>query len=68
MSNPWLKKNPWLSLWLSGANTVAGHVRSQATAEANRAAQRGMQDAMDFWTKAWLSPTAPKPPTRRRKR
>ncbi len=36
MSNPWLKKNPFLSLWLSGANKVAGTARGQLTAEMNR--------------------------------
>lgn len=36
MSNPWLKKNPFMSAWLSTANRVAGSVRAQATAEARR--------------------------------
>jgi len=35
MKNPWLKKNPFLSMWLSGANSVASHARSQAAAEAS---------------------------------
>ena len=51
MSNPWLKKNPWLSLWLSGANAVAGQARSQVAAEAKRATQRGLQDGVDAWTR-----------------
>ena len=28
MANPWTKKNPLLSMWLSGANAVAGKARS----------------------------------------
>jgi len=24
MSNPWLKKNPLMSIWMSGANAVTG--------------------------------------------
>ncbi len=36
MANPWLKKNPLLSMWLSTANRVAGTLRGQATAQANR--------------------------------
>ena len=24
MSNPWLKKNPLMSMWMSGANAVTG--------------------------------------------
>ena len=30
MKNPWLKKNPLMSLWLSGANKVAGAARGLA--------------------------------------
>jgi hypothetical protein len=36
VANPWTKKNPLLSLWLSGANAVAGKARSAGTAEAKR--------------------------------
>ena len=31
MKNPWLKKNPLMSMWLSGANAMLGVARSQAT-------------------------------------
>ncbi len=31
-SNPWLKKNPLLSIWLSTANAMMGAARSQASA------------------------------------
>ncbi len=34
MTNPWLKKNPFMSLWLSGANRVAGSMRGHAAAQA----------------------------------
>ena len=36
MSNPWLKKNPFMSMWLSGANRIAGSARSQVAAETKR--------------------------------
>ena len=36
MKNPWTKKNPFMSMWLSGANAVAGSVRGHATAAAKR--------------------------------
>ena len=36
MKNPWGKKNPFLSMWLSGANAVAGAARGRVTAEAKR--------------------------------
>lgn len=68
MKNPWLKKNPFLSMWLSGANAVAGTVRSRITAEAKRQAatmaNQANKEVIDFWSKA-LSPT---PPAKKRKR
>ena len=36
MSNPFLKKNPFMSMWLSEANRMAGTLRGQATAQAKR--------------------------------
>ena len=36
MNNPWLKKNPWLSMWLSGANAIFGTARSAAAAQVQR--------------------------------
>ena len=33
MSNPWLKKNPFMSMWLSGASSVANAARGRITAE-----------------------------------
>ncbi|OLL27574.1 hypothetical protein BTH42_32655 [Burkholderia sp. SRS-W-2-2016] len=58
MKNPWVKKNPFLSMWLSGANAVAGSARGRATAAAKRA-------AASYWSVA-LSP--PKPKKRKRTR
>ena len=34
MPNAWLKSNPFMSLWLSAANRIAGSLRSHATARA----------------------------------
>ena len=60
MKNPWLKKNPFLSMWLSGANRVASHARSQASAEASRQSkqitEQGAREVMKFWTSALLPP------------
>lgn len=36
MPNPWLKKNPFMSLWLSTANRLTGSMRAQATAQGKR--------------------------------
>lgn len=58
MANPWLKKNPIMSLWLSTAHRVAGTLRGQATAQARRRV-KATADA--------LAPAAPKAkPGRRR--
>ena len=37
-SNPWLKKNPLLSLWLSAANAMLGVARGQMSAAVARSA------------------------------
>jgi hypothetical protein len=58
MKNPWTKKNPFLSMWLSGANAVAGSARGHATA----AAKRG---TTAFWTAALALPKPAKKKTRR---
>ena len=52
MSNPWLKKNPFMSLWLSTANRVAGSLRGQATAQARRQVRAAVAEA--------IAPPAPK--------
>lgn len=69
MSNPWLKKNPFMSMWLSGANSVANSARGRIAAEAKRqsttAVNKAASDMFSIWTDAMTKPTAPK---RRRKR
>lgn len=56
MSNPWLKKNPFMSMWLSGANAVAGSMRGRITAEAKRQSRTAMtkatNDVFGIWTDA----------------
>jgi hypothetical protein len=54
MKNPWLKKNPMMSLWLSGANTMVGFARGHAIAAAKRQSQTAMTEGtrqmLAFWT------------------
>jgi hypothetical protein len=68
MKNPWTKKNPLLSIWLSGANAVAGSARGRATMAAKRqtrsAMTNGMKQVTDFWTGAF-TPSAAKKKKRR---
>jgi len=63
MRNPWLARNPWLSLWLSGANTVLGAARAQAQRNANRM----MADHVTRAASAWGA-LLPSPRKRARKR
>ena len=54
MSNPWLKKNPFMSLFLSGANRIAGTLRGQATAQAKRQINAAVSKATSDNLKAVL--------------
>lgn len=71
MKNPWIKKNPLLSMWLSGANAVAGSIRGSATAAAKRQARsamnKGVKQATDFWTGASMPATSAAPKKRKRR-
>lgn len=70
MANPWLKKNPLLSMWLSGANRVAGTMRGRVTAEAKRqatsATEQATKDVVNFWTGGAQAAT-PSAPVKRKK-
>jgi hypothetical protein len=72
MSNPWTKKNPFMSMWLSQANRVAGAARSRATAEVHRqmstAMTQGTNQMIDFWAKAFTPPSLSRPASRKRRR
>ena len=41
MAKPWTKKNPFMSMWLSSANSIAGSARGRMTAEGKRLIQAG---------------------------
>ena len=51
--NPWGKKNPWLSMWMSGANAVMGasrnRMRAAATRSANTAMSEGTRQLFALW-------------------
>ena len=69
MSNPWLKKNPFMSLWLSEANRMAGSLRGQATAQARRQVKAAVTEATNesvkWWSAAVAAPAAKKKATRK---
>ncbi len=43
MRNPWLKKNPAMSMFLSAANAWVGAFRGRATAAAKRSTTAGLK-------------------------
>jgi hypothetical protein len=62
--------NPWMSLWLSAANSWANAVRGFWTAELHRQ-QMSMANDMarqmtEFWVSAWMTPLSRPKPKRRR--
>ena len=68
MNNPWTKKNPLMSMWLSAANRTLGSARGQATRAAKRQIGAAQADAtrqiVDFWS-GKTAATASKRKTRR---
>ncbi len=71
MNNPWLKKNPFMSRWLSSAHKVMGRARGQVNAAVKRESQHAVAAATtaathqvtEFWINA-----SPKPLDAARKR
>ena len=66
MGNPWTKKNPLLSMWLSGANALAGKARSAGAAEAKRQQISLAKQMTRLWSGAWLTDTKTKAKSKRR--
>jgi hypothetical protein len=62
MGNPWLKKNPVMSMWLTAANKATGSARAQATGAAKRQVTANQAEVtrqiLDFWTGATPSKAA----------
>ena len=54
--------NPWMSLWLSAANSWAGAARGLWTAELHRQqtamANEWVRQMTNFWTRTWIAPIA----------
>jgi hypothetical protein len=62
--------NPWMSLWLSAANSWAGAARGFWMAEVHRQqtalANEILRQMMRCWTQGWMVPPADRTPKRRR--
>jgi hypothetical protein len=68
MSNPWLKKNPFMSMWLSGANSVANSARGTFAAEAKRQSTAAITKATSDMFSAWPGFTSAVPRKRTKTR
>ncbi|MBI0434080.1 hypothetical protein [Roseomonas sp. KE0001] len=70
MPNPWMKKNPLLSLMLSGANAWTGAARGIMAGQAGRqraqAARTAAQAMTAFWTGGAAGGPKGKAPSRKR--
>lgn len=68
MSNPWLKQNPFMSMWLSSANRVAASTRGQVAAEVKRQAATATRNANNDWIKLWTGLGTAAPVKRKKSR
>lgn len=54
MRNPWVKKNPFMSLWLTAANKAVGTARGKVAGASSAARRQVTTEASrqiaDFWT------------------
>ena len=64
MANPWTKKNPFLSLFLTGANAAAGKARGLWTQQARRTQTTAVKKAAASWADLWT----PAPSVKRKRR
>ena len=54
MRNPWLRKNPGMSMWLSGANVVMNTARAHAQRNATTMMSRSVEQTLRAW--GWPAP------------
>ena len=67
MTNPWLKKNPFMSMWLSSFNTAANTVRSHAISQTKRQAAAATTQATEIFVDALLGVQPKRKPRKRKK-
>lgn len=67
MKNPWVSRNPFLSMWLSGVNSVLGAARGHAMNHARRQQTAVMNEASRAMLQFWLGSARPGAPVRKRR-
>ncbi len=65
MTSPWTKKNPFLSMFLSGANAAAGKARGTMMQQARRNQATAIKQATKSWADLWAPPSGTKRKRRR---
>lgn len=68
MKNPWTRKNPLLSMWLSGVNALVGPARGRASAQAKRQASAAAVKAAKQMGEWWLASVTPAGAVKRKKK
>lgn len=68
MKNPWTKKNPLMSMWLSGANAIAGSARARATSAGKRQATALTNQTAKQLTSLWTGGLVAAPARKKRRR
>jgi hypothetical protein len=70
MPTAWLKKNPFISMWLSAASRIARSLRGRATAQAtppaSAAAAAGSSGHSKLWVEAVTAACTKTKPKRKR--
>jgi hypothetical protein len=64
MSNPWLTKNPFMSMWMSGANSIGASMRGQAKRQAAIGRAQATNQIANFWANVVTAP----PPRKKKRR
>ena len=65
VSNPWIRKYLFLSMWLRDANKAAGIERGPVVAETDKQRASVTLDAFRIWSGAWF-PASKSSPKRKR--
>ena len=68
MKNPWLSRNPFLSMWLQAANTAWGAARGHALNEARRQQRAMTSESTRAMTALWSGSLEPRTKKKRRGR
>jgi len=67
MSNPWLRSNPFMGMWLGGANSTANSAHRRIAADARHQSTVAVTKATSDKVTIWIETIAGSPAPRRRR-